>query len=147
MVPGRQDVIVGGKLVRLNPDEADKSASRRLYPPGRRANVDDRVALVTGFDLDRDVGAENLFFPAGGQKPIDAGETVRGNGGQAPLDHIAVVVIVRRLDENNPERPLLHGALALSARAAPTRSGRPIRASINQSKSSPRPWEPARHST
>ena len=57
------------KLVRLNPDEADKSASRRLYPPGRRANVDDRVALVTGFDLDRDVGAESLFLPQAARSP------------------------------------------------------------------------------
>ena len=43
-----------------------------------------------------------------GQKPVDAGEAVRRDGGAAPLDHIAVVVIVRRLDENDPERPLSH---------------------------------------
>ena len=103
------------KLIRLNPDEPDKSAARSLYPRGRRPHVDDRVALVIGFDLDIDVRAESLLLGADGQKPVDAGEAVRRDGGATPLDHIALVVIVRRLDEDDPERPLCHGAHCSSA--------------------------------
>ena len=82
------------KLVRLNSDEPNKSAARRLYPPRRRPDVDERIALVTGFNLDVDVGAESLLLGAAGQEAVDAGKAVRGNGGEAPLDHIAVIVIV-----------------------------------------------------
>ncbi len=64
------------KLVRLNADESDKSAARSLYPRGRRPHVDDRVALVIGFDLDVDVGAESLLLGAVGQEPVDAGQAV-----------------------------------------------------------------------
>ena len=103
------------KLIRLNPDEPDKSAARRLDPPRDRPDVDDRVALVAGVDLDIDVRAKSPFFPAGGQKPVDAGEAVRGDGGEAPLDHIAVVIIVRRLDQEDLERPVSHGVLFVVA--------------------------------
>ena len=97
------------KLVRLNPDEPDKSAARSLYPPGRRLDVDDRVALVTGFDLDVDVGAESPLLGASGQEPVDAGKAVRRDGGEAPLDDIAVIVVMRRLDQNDREPALGHG--------------------------------------
>ena len=71
-----REIERAGKLVRLDPDEPDKPAARSLYPPRRRADIDDRVALVVGFDLDRDVRAENLLLAAGGEKPVDAGEAV-----------------------------------------------------------------------
>ena len=104
------------KLIRLDPDEADKSASRRLDLARDRLDVDDRVALVAGVDVDVDVGAKSPLFPAGGQEPVDAGEAVRGDGGEAPLDHIAVVVIMRRLDQEDLERPVSHGVLFIVAR-------------------------------
>ena len=100
-----------GKLVRLNPDQPEKSAARSLYPPRRRPDVDDRVALVIGFDLDVDVGAESLPLGAAGQEPVDAGEAVRRDRGAAPLNHIAVVVVMRRLDEYDLKRPIPHAGL------------------------------------
>ena len=80
-----REIEGAGKLVRLNPDEPDKSAARGLYPPGRRPHVDDRVALVIGFDLDVDVGAEGLLLGAAGQEPVDAGKAVRRDGGDGAI--------------------------------------------------------------
>src|ERR1700759_4425298 len=88
-LPGK--VQSARKLIRLNPDEPYEPPARRLDLPRGRAHVDHRVALVAGFDLDIDVGAKSPFFPAGGQKSVDAGETVRGDGGKAPLDDVALV--------------------------------------------------------
>src|SRR3984957_20832582 len=104
-----------GKLVRLNPDEPDKPLAVSLYSAGRRLDVDELVALVIGFDLDRDVGTERLLLGASGQESVDAGEAVRGDGGEPPLDHVSVVVIVRRLDEDDPERLLSHWRPLFSA--------------------------------
>src|SRR4029077_4024357 len=102
------------KLIRLNPDEPDKSTPRRFDLSRDLFNVDDRVALVAGVDLDVDVGAESPLLGALRQQSIDAREAIRGNSGEAPLDHVAVVVIVRRLDKKDLERPLSHTALLLT---------------------------------
>ena len=96
------------KLVRLHPDQPDKPAAVGLDALRHRLDVDDLVALVIGFEFDVDVGAERFFLGASGQEPVDAGEAVRRDGGEPPLNHVAVVVIVGRLDEDDPERPLIH---------------------------------------
>ena len=135
-----------GKLVRLNPDQPDKSLAVSLYPSRHRLDVDDLVTLVIGFELDRDVRTERLLLGASGQKSVDAGEAVRRNGGEPPLDHVAVVVIVRRLDEDDPERPLSHYPPCSAARDVP-----PVRPghapTQNRSESTPGPREPDRHTT
>ena len=104
----RAKIEGAGKLVRLDPDQPDKSLAVSLYPSRHRLDVDDLVALVIGLELDVDVGTESFLLGASGQKSVDAGEAVRGNGGEPPLDHVAVIIIVRRLDEDDPERPLSH---------------------------------------
>ena len=145
--PERARKIEGaGKLVRLNPDQPDKSLAVSLYPSRHRLDVDDLVALVIGLELDVDVGTERLLLGASGQKSVDAGEAVRRDGGEPPLDHVAVVVIVRRLDEDDPERPLSHCPPCSAARTAPIRSA-PHARTQNRSESAPGPREPDRHTT
>ena len=114
-----REVEGAGKLVGLDPDQPDESPARRPYATSRRAHVDNRVALVISLDCDVDVGAERALSGASGDEAIDAREAVGGNGRAAPLDDVAVVVVVRRLDENDPERPRSHGALGSRAARAP----------------------------
>ena len=91
------------KLVRLHADEADEAGARRLDPIDDAANVDDRVALVEGFDLDLDVGAERVVPRAVGKEAMHARKTVRRDGRADPLDHVAIAVVVRRLYEDDPK--------------------------------------------
>jgi hypothetical protein len=84
------------KLVGLNADQTDHAAAGGANAPGNGANIYEAVALVAGFDLDGDVGTQRVR-PILDQR-IDAGETVRGNVGAPPLNDVAVLVIMRRLD-------------------------------------------------
>src|SRR5271168_410664 len=134
LAKGARQVEGAGKLVRLDPDQPDKSLTVSLYSSRHRLDVDDLVALVIGLELDVDVGTESFLLGASGQKPVDAGEAVRGNGGEPPLDHVAVIIIVRRLDEDDPERPLSHCPPCSAARDGPHPFGpgmRPIKTDPN----------------
>ena len=99
-----RDVERARKLVRLHADqphhaEAAMAAQQRddvldLHP---------RVGLVDGGDVDRDLGAEDLALRRIRRERVDAGERVRGDRGAHPLDDVAVVVVVRRLDQDELE--------------------------------------------
>ena len=95
------------KLIRLNADQRDESAVGQ-NALGNARDVDDRVALVVGFDLDVGVGSEGALFGAFRQQSMDAGQAVRGNGRPPPLDDVAVIVVMRRLDQNDREPALGH---------------------------------------
>ena len=56
------------KLIRLNADQRDESAVGQ-DALGNARDVDDRVALVVGFDLDIHVGAENALLRAFRSRP------------------------------------------------------------------------------
>ena len=86
------------KLVGLNADQTDHAAAGGANAPGNGANINEAVALVAGFDLDGDVGTQRVRLGAILDQRIDAGETVRGNVGTPPLNDVAVLVIMRRLD-------------------------------------------------
>ena len=78
--------------------------------PAMLVRPDARVRLVDGRDLDVDVVAEHAALFAFERQSVQHGQRVRGNGRAQPLDDVAVVVVVRRLDENQREafRCLLH---------------------------------------
>ena len=108
---------VGAKLAARYRARADTgSIARRQARPCRRRprgyasrrlrDIDDRVALVASLDLDIDVGTEHALIRAFLEQAIDAGEAVRGDRRAQPLDDIAVVVVMRRLDQNDAERAL-----------------------------------------
>ena len=87
------------KLVRLHADEADEAGFCTLDPPDDPVDRDHRVALVIGPDLDRDLGAECLALSQIRRDAVKTSERVRRDPGFPPLDHIAVVVVMRRLDQ------------------------------------------------
>ncbi len=102
------DVERPGKLIGLNANQRDESAAG-LDPPGNCRDVDDRVALVQGFDLDIHVGAENAIFRAFRKQAVDAGEAVRGDRRPPPLDDVAVAIVMRGLDQNDCKPAPGHG--------------------------------------
>ena len=95
--PGGQ-VHRARELVRLHADEADEPGIGALDPPDDAPHRDDGVALVIGADLDRDVGAERAPLGQIRRDPVKTGERIRRDPRFPPLDHIAVVVVMRRLD-------------------------------------------------
>ncbi len=109
------DVERAWKLIRLDPDQRHEAAVGQ-NAVRYRGDVDDGVALVVDLEFDVDVGAENPLVRAFRQQSVDAGQAVRGDGGAAPLDDIAVVVVMGRLDQNDREPALGHPALVRGLR-------------------------------
>jgi hypothetical protein len=104
-----------GILIRLHPHQGHESGACGANPSDRAFDVDDRIALVIGVDLDLDLGAQDPRLGAFGQQAVDARQAVGGNGRAAPLDDIALLVVMRGLDQNN-EPGLGHVATQGNAR-------------------------------
>jgi hypothetical protein len=100
------------ELVGLNADQANKAGARGADARDRAFDVDNRVGLIIGFDRDVDVGAEHLVGGAVGEQPIQARQAGRRYHRAPPLDDVAVGVVVRRLDQHNPEGTPCHPRLA-----------------------------------
>jgi hypothetical protein len=117
--PGRAelagDIDRARELVGLHAHQAHKAAAGRVDPRNGARNVDDRVAFVIGFDVDLDIRAQRLLFAADRQDAAHAGQAVGGNGRAVPLDHVTLVVVVRRLDQDDLEDPLAHDSLVPAA--------------------------------
>ena len=73
--------------------------ARLLDAPGDPLDRDLDVHLVVGVDLDRDVVAERLAARAILGDGIDASHRIRWNPGFPPLDDVAVLVVMGRLDD------------------------------------------------
>ena len=110
---------IGGarKLVRLNADKGNQCPSATATniaddPVGTDANV----GLIIGRKADIDIRTQYLATHAVERQSVDGGERVGGNIGTKPLNGIAVVVVMRRLDHYemkcvSPDRT--HGTLPL----------------------------------
>ena len=92
------------KLVRLHPDQPDEGpATGPAHHPDDPVGPDPAVGLVIGVDADYHAGSEHAP-PAGVfGEPVEAGERVRLYRRLYPLDRIAVVVVMRRLDQHQVE--------------------------------------------
>jgi hypothetical protein len=101
------DVEGARELVRLHADQRDHAAIGQDALRDR-GDVDNGVALVVDLERDIDAGAKHTRLRAFKQQAIDASEAVRGNGRAAPLNDIAVVVVMRRLDQNDRELGVGH---------------------------------------
>ena len=97
------------KLVGLHADQTDHAAAGVANALGDGAHIDEVVALVAGFDLDLDIGTQRVRLRAILDQRIDAGETVRGNVRAPPLNDVTVRVVMRRLDQRDPESAWPHG--------------------------------------
>jgi hypothetical protein len=65
--------------------------------------TDAGVGLVIGVDDDLDFVAEHAPLGAVEGKPVQRRERIRRDDRAKPLDHVAVVVVMRRLDEREDE--------------------------------------------
>ncbi len=92
------------KLVRLHADQADqRAAAVAADHADDLLGPDPPVGLVIGVQADLDAGPEH-FAAAGvlGQR-VQAGERVGRDRRAQPLNRIAVVVVMRRLDHHEME--------------------------------------------
>ena len=88
-------------LVRLRPHDADQGApALLLQAPDNAARNDTAIGFVVGLDIDPDAGAEHLALPRILRQAEHTGERVRRHNRAEPLDRIAVVVVVGRLDKD-----------------------------------------------
>ena len=100
-----RDIHSARKLVRLNPDDADqRPAAPALEISDDPAREHAAIGLVVGVDLDPYARAQDLAFAGVLGQAVHAGERVGWQRRAEPLNWIAVVVVMRRLDENEREQ-------------------------------------------
>src|SRR5437660_12314154 len=93
------------ELVGLDPDETDQgTATGPADPPDDPLGPHPPVGLVIGLDPDLDLVAKHM--PALGVlgETAETGERVRRYRRAQPLDRIAIVVVMRRLDQHEVEQ-------------------------------------------
>ena len=107
-VPERpRDIERAGVLVRLNADQPDKTEIAMRSQAGEKSwRVHSGVGLVDHRDVDGDVRPEHLPLGAIGRDAVYGGERIGRDHRAPPADHIAVVVVVRRLDQEQLELAL-----------------------------------------
>ena len=99
-----RDIERAGILVRLHADQPDQAeAAVALEAREQRRHVDAGVGLVDRLDLDLDVRAEHLPLGAIAGDAVNRGQRIRRNRRAPPADDVAVVAVVRRLDQNEQE--------------------------------------------
>ena len=93
-----------GNLVGLDADEADEALMSRLPDaPHDLLDRDSPLHLVVGVDLDGDAVAKDLPLGAVLRDRIKRRHGVRRNPGLPPLNNVAVLVVVGRLDDLDME--------------------------------------------
>lgn len=89
-----------GKLVGLDSHQAHQTpATVGLDATDDPLHRNQRVGLVVGVDLDAHALAQNPGSVCSAGQPVEARERVGRDPCLEPLNHIAVVVVVRRLDQ------------------------------------------------
>ena len=91
------------ELVRLHANHHDHARAGILDQSREAFRANARVRLVEGVHLPRDVLAENLAPGAIAGQAVERRKRVRWDRRAEPLDDIAVVVVVRRFDEDEAE--------------------------------------------
>jgi hypothetical protein len=98
-----------GILVRLNTNKRDKPEVGVAPEPGEQPpHIETRVRLVDYFNVDGDVRPKDLPLGAIGGDCIHGSERIRGDHRAPPADHVSVVVVVRRLDQDQLEASTCH---------------------------------------
>jgi hypothetical protein len=87
------------KLVRLNADEADQRAAARLaHHPDDLVRPYPPVGFIIGVQPHLDVGTEHLPRARVLRQAVEAGERIGGDRRTNPLNRVAVIVVMGRLD-------------------------------------------------
>ena len=89
------------ELVALHADQADQRLAAAALDVGHdEVGAHPRIGLVERLDLDVDVGPQDAAATAILTQAIEGSQRIRRDVGAQPSDRIAVVVVVRRLDED-----------------------------------------------
>ena len=92
------------KLVRLHADQPDQAAPAcALDHADDLLGLNPPVGLVIGVQTDIDAGAQHLAALGVLRQGVETGQRVGGDRGAQPLDRIAVVIVMRRLDHHEVE--------------------------------------------
>jgi hypothetical protein len=85
----------------LNTDERNTSEIVVTLESGQQCrDVDARVGLVDDFDVNGYVRTKHAPLGAIGCDAVDGGKRIRRSHGAPPPDHVSVVVVVRRFDQD-----------------------------------------------
>ena len=96
-----RDIERARELIRLYADQADQNPpALALQRANDAARHDAAIGLVVGVDFNLYSRSKNLPAARILSQAVHAGERVGRQRRAEPLDRIAVVVVVRRLDEN-----------------------------------------------
>jgi hypothetical protein len=91
------------ELVRLHADQHDSAGACLLDQLRDAVGADAGVGLVPGMEDDLDLVAEDAPLGAIAGEPVKGCERIRWNDGAPPLDDVAIIVVMRRLDERENE--------------------------------------------
>ena len=100
---GPRDIERAGKLVGLHADQHHHAHVGGFDQARDFLGADLRVGLVERMDVEFDIGAEHAAVRAIGRQAIDRGQRIRRDRRAIPLNDIALVVVMRRLDQNQTE--------------------------------------------
>ena len=106
---GTRDVEGARVLVRLHSHEREQ-AEIAVAPeaPDQLADVDPGIGLVDEVDVDLDVGAQHLAPRAVEREAVDRGQRIGWDQRPPPADDVSVIVVVRRLDQDELKTALCH---------------------------------------
>jgi hypothetical protein len=90
-------------LVRLHADHHDHAGVGGLDQSGDVVDADAAVGLVDGMNVDVGIGTEHLLVNEFLGDAVDRRKRIRRDRRAVPLDDIAVVVVMRRLDQDETE--------------------------------------------
>jgi hypothetical protein len=99
------------ELVRLHAGEHHHAGAGFIDHRRQAFGADAGVDFVEGVDVDVDIIAEHAAVGAILGETVQRGQRIRRDRRAQPLDDIAVVVVMRRLDQQEaetPPRPTLH---------------------------------------
>ena len=99
------DVEGAGKLVGLDADQHHQADIGGPDEGGDPAGIDAGIGFVEAVDLELDILAQALLLGAGLGEPVEHRQGVGRNRRSVPLDDIAIVVVMRGLDEHETEAP------------------------------------------
>src|ERR1051325_8435447 len=83
----------------LRAEEQDHAAAGFLDHPRQPLRADARVGLVEGVNVERDAVAQDPALRAVARQPVQRRQRVRRDRRAQPLDDVAIVVVVRWLDQ------------------------------------------------
>jgi hypothetical protein len=95
-----RDIHGAGELVRLHAHQPDEPALDFADRAGDALRLDASVGLVEHGDDDVDIGTQHAALGAVAGETIKIGERRRRDRRAQPLDDVAVIVVMRRLDQN-----------------------------------------------